>query len=417
MYKRCYILISAILLCLTASAQERLSLAAAESLFQAKSLVLVAERYNIDIYRAQALQARLWENPYFSAEFNALNPEGKKLFDVGSQGQKAASIQQLILLGGKRSSQVNMANVSTAMSQLEFADVVRTLRFQLRTSFFAVYYDRLTVAAIDKQLANVDTLISSYERQVDKGNLPLRDLVRLQSLYLTLKNSRAELVDNIAEEQSKLNTLLATSEDIIPQPTDAESAIYRAVPALTLPELQELAIRNRPDVQLTEKGSEMAAWNLKYQRAQNVPDLTVGASYDQRSGAFSNEINITVGIPLPLWNRNRGNIKAAAIQRVQAETLQEAKALEVRNEVGLAYRKYREAQQNFELINSARTADADTVLNGVISNFRKANLSLIEFTDFMESYNQRLTEINRIRKSVASTAEEINYATTSNLFK
>ena len=61
--------------------------------------------------------------------------------------------------------------------------------------------------------------------------------------------------------------------------------------------------------------------------------MTFGASYDQMGGAFRNQTDLTIGIPLPLWNKNKGNIKTAQALVSQAEIEKKSLQLEISSEV------------------------------------------------------------------------------------
>src|SRR5690349_16423738 len=69
------------------AAQDTLSitLPQAEKLFLQQNLTLLAERYNIDIARAQVIQARLYNNPGLSFSGDIYNPELHKAFDLSGQ--------------------------------------------------------------------------------------------------------------------------------------------------------------------------------------------------------------------------------------------------------------------------------------------------------------------------------------------
>ena len=71
-------------------------------------MFLLAEQYNIEASKAAVIQAKIWEQPFFSGEFNAINPQNNRVFDIGAKGQKALAIDQLIYLGGKRTVMVSL---------------------------------------------------------------------------------------------------------------------------------------------------------------------------------------------------------------------------------------------------------------------------------------------------------------------
>jgi len=56
------------------------------------------------------------------------------------------------------------------------------------------------------------------------------------------------------------------------------------------------------------------------------------------------------------------------------------------------------------------------VYNGMHDNFLKQNISIVEFVDFFESYNESLAEVSRIHKQLALSAENINYTTAYNVY-
>ncbi len=397
-------------------AQPKMSLQECENTFLKQNLFLLAEHYNIEAAKAQVIQAGIWENPYFTADINAADPENKKAFNFGKQGQKSLAVQQLIYLGGKKKNEVQLARTNVQMAELAFTDLLRNLRFQLRTSFFSLYYDRVAVDALDTQVSQLDSLIRMYSIQVQKGNIPLKDLVRLQSLYLSIKNDRTALVNNTIEEQNKLLLLLGGSHPVLPDPTTEELNKYQSSLHQSLEELQKMAATQRTDLLLADKNREAAAWNLKWQKSLQVPDLTLGASYDQRGGAFNNQVNLTVGLPLRLWNPNKGNIKMAEARLGQAVIQKDAQALQLQSEVTTAFQKYTEAKAHYGLTDAVMKESFDEIYRGVYLNFQRRNISMIEFTDFMESYHQSQIQFSQVKKALVAACEELNYSTGSTLF-
>jgi cobalt-zinc-cadmium efflux system outer membrane protein len=395
---------------------QSLSLRDCEQQFLRANLLLLAEQFSIEAADARILQAALWENPSFSAELNLVNPSENRAFDVGEAGQKSFALQQLLYLGGKKENEVVLARANAELARLQFQDMLRNLRYQLRTGYFVLYYDQIVLQSVTNQLRQLDTLILAYNEQAAKGNLPYKDLVRLQALYLALQNNRTTLNTNVIEEQKRLQTLLATTTDIVAVPLASELEQYRKQLTQSVDTLQAIALRNRPDIALAASAVRAAESNLSLQQSLAVPDLTLGASYDQRGGAFVNQVNLTLGVTLPLWNRNQGNIAVAGAELSRVKALSAAQTIAVRNEVEWAYRKYQEARRNIESISPAMEQNFDAVYAGMLQNFQKRNVSMLEFTDFIESYTTSIVQIAEIRKKLAEACEELNLATASGIF-
>jgi len=397
-------------------AQKNITLEDCESQFLKNNLFLLASHYNVDASKALTIQSRIWNNPVISAELNAYNPDRDKYFDIGKEGQKVFGIEQLIYMGGKKRNEIKLAKTNEQLAELQFNDLLRTLKLQLRKSFYTVYYNTKSLETTDKQLAHIEDLINSYSVQAQKGNIPLRDVVRLQSLYLNFKNERMEVVNSNIEEQANLKLLMNSTEEIVPNVSKEEFNKYLKTMDFELKFFENEAIANRPDYLAKQKEIDANELNVKWQKSLSVPDITLGAKYDQRSGAFNNEANLTVGIPLPLWNQNKGNIKYAKTILEQSKIEKQNFELQLQTEITSAWNKWEESRKNYVVIKPTVNSDFEAVYNGILTNFQKRNISLLEFTDFMESYNQANIQVNELKKKLALSAEELNSTINKELF-
>ena len=134
------------------------------------------------------------------------------------------------------------------------------------------------------------------------------------------------MYESIVDYQSKLAIITGLTLTIIPAPASGEIVIYQEDKVLVADTLNRMALANRTDLKIAQKQVEVSGFNVKWQKSLSVPDITVGALWDQRGGTFKNEVGLNLGIPLPLWNRNQGNIKIARAQLSEAtvqQTLQQ----------------------------------------------------------------------------------------------
>ncbi len=260
----------------------------------------------------------------------------------------------------------------------------------------------------NQHLQQLDSIITGYEEQAAKGNIALKEVVRLKTAYMSLNNDRTELLDNIEEEQKNLRLLLQTNQFVLPQYDDASWSKYERLPVLD--SLVNLAQQHRSDLQEAVLNRSVADLNIHYQKSLAAPDLTVGASYDQRGNAFIDQYMLTLGIPLPFWNHNQGNIKAAEVQSNVAAVNQQQRQSTVTSEVTAAWSNMQRSIAEFQKTKKMYDADFATVFDGMTTNFLKRNISILEFVDFFESYNSGIAEVNRVQKQLALSGESINYS-------
>ena len=393
---------------------QSITLERAEAQFLQSNLILLAGQYNIDANKALAIQAEAYPNPVFSADFNLIDPQNKRVLHAGSTGQKAFGIEQLILLGGKRKSQIEIAKKNQALAESELADLLRNLRYQLQVNFYSLYQQQTVIEGYNSQLILLDTLIHYYDQQAPKGNVALKEVVRLRSVYIRLSSDRSEYAQNKIETMKTLQLLLKDSAQIVTAVDNQFFENLLAKPIQT--DLAQIAKAKRPDLMAAQQNKELAALNLKLQKQLAIPDLTLNSTYDQRGGAFVNQVNLGFELPIPVWNRNKGNISAADAIQKSLSINQNQKELEVSLEVQAAVVDLQRSSVEYAKAKRLYNADFEVVFAGMNENFRKRNLSLLEFVDFFEAYNESKTDFERIKAQLALAASKINFVTASKVY-
>ena len=392
----------------------QLNLGEADSIFLKQNLLLIAAQLNVDANKALIIQAKSYPNPQISIGLDAYDSDNKSAFFIGPEGEKSYQFDQLILIGGKRRAQIDLAKKNAQMAEQQFADLLRNLQFQLHQTFYELNRTYNVLPIYNKQLELLDELITSHEVQAQKGNVPYKDVIRLKTAYLNLNNDRSDLLKQQLEQIKNLRTLLRSNQTFIPVSDDVEAGKYKQI--VSVSDLIKKALDNRPDVQLASSQADYASINLRLQKRNAIPDLSLNTSYDQRGNAFPNQYLVGVGMPLPLWDRNRGNIKAAGFQSQATDSLFAQKKMEVEGEVISAIENLNRSVQEYNKSIELYTADFEIVFKGESDNYRKGNISLLEFLDFVESYNQSIAEFERMKRDLFFAGEQINYVTASKLY-
>jgi cobalt-zinc-cadmium efflux system outer membrane protein len=380
----------------------------AEKMFAEKNLLALASRYRVEATKALEIQARLYPNPIVSAELNLVDPQNKEYFHVNNTGQKVFAIDQLILLGGKRHKEMELSRQNSMIAEFEFEDLLRNLALELHNNLYEVYFNQLAVRKFDQQLGLLDSIIVSYDAQAKKGNIPYKEVIRLKSVYIRINNEKTNFLSDILEQQKKLQVLLQSPDYVSPDLDLASwSKFQRQHP---VDSLVDVALDLRPDYKITKASINYANLNLQYQRRLAVPDVNLGAAYDQRGGAFLNQVGLTLSMPLPAFNRNQGNIKFAEHTAKQIGVQEQQVKSAIVADVTNSWLALNRSLQEYTKARTMYNSDFDDVFTGVSDNFRRRNITLLEFVDFFESYNETLIKMNNIERQVALSAEQLNYS-------
>jgi cobalt-zinc-cadmium efflux system outer membrane protein len=413
-FKKIAVLITAGLFGAVAIAQApqpvTLTIKQAEELFFKNNFVLLAQQYNIDKAGAQIIQAKVYPNPEISAGMVAYEGQNYRTLPTGTGGNFTAGFEQLILLGGKRRAQISLAKTDKKLAEAELTDITRNLQLQIWEAFYTLHNQQKVIEKYNRLLDKLDYLIASYQVQVDKNNIALKDLVRLKSVYVKINNDKSQETAVLIEQQQRLNILLGITTNVNTVYSTEDADIYAGNMVL-YDDVLNKSMANRPDLNQANLEIESAKINVSLQKRLAIPDITLRAGYDQQGAAFYHETNVGIGIPLPVFDRNRGNIQTAKIQVEQGQKNAEYKQLQIQNEVLAAYQNYTRSVEEYKRITKLINEDFDAVFTGINNNFQKGNVSMIEFADFFESYNEAQTEVERVKQQLALAAAQINYVT------
>lgn len=385
------------------------SIQQADSIFVKQNLTVLASGMNIEAQKAQIIQAKLYPNPVFTAEINAIDPENKKFAHIGQTGQKVFQFEQLIVLGGKRKAEIEIARTHTKIAELEFEHLLSQLKYQLRTDLFLTGQLRILLEKYQNQLALIDTLLNIYQIQASKNNIPQKDIVRLKGAYLKLNNDRAEFLKQYYEAQQRLQTLLQTQSIVVLR--FEEAGITKYIKNIPLQELMNIALTQRPELLIKEQDLQLAQQTFNYQKKLAIPDISAFTSYDQRGGAFQNQINAGIAIPLPFFHRNQGNIKTSQYKVKQTQYEYEALKNEIMTTIQNSYAFYKQTVAEYQKAMNLYNPDFETTFMAMTINFQKRNINIIEFLDFFEAYNEVLIELARIRTQLVISGEQLNFLT------
>jgi outer membrane protein, heavy metal efflux system len=385
----------------------RVSLQQADSLLVIRNLSVIASHYDVDMASARVIQQKLFSNPYLATEWNLRNPTEDKWFDVGQGGQKILHIEQVVKLANKRRTGIQIAEADKRMTEMQYEQVVRNLRYALHSAYFRSYFLQRAVDNISSQLELLAELIRQFDVQYRLGNVSLQEVTRLKASFFEINNKVNQTRSEIIRAQEELKLLLAEERLVVPVPTELD--FLKRELQLSLAELVERGLLNRPEIRLAETALRQSELSLKLERKERVPDVAVGMLYDQAGSYINNYTAITLGLQIPIFNRNQGRVAETKIGILKADTEMEMARQQVKREIESAFRIFQSLLAQSESINETFEDELDQLSEALVVNYRRGNLSLVEFTTMFESYNTTLIEYNQFRADLNDAYEELNY--------
>lgn len=280
-----------------------------------RSPALATASYDVRSREALAIQAAARPNPALGVELEDFAGSGSRQgFD---SAQTTLSLAQLVELGGKRSGRMRLAELDTALASWDF-ETRRVAVLTDTTKAFIVLLALQEQAALGADLERVAAeTLRSVASTVRAGAVsPVEeDRARVNLERVQLEVARTAKVLESARAQ-----LAATWGEAQPQFARARGALDATPPVPELARL-EAAVPESPELARwnAEIGQREAAVALE--RSRRIPDVTVSLGARHYAEGSDTGLVAGVSVPLPLFDRNRGNILDARhrIARAQAE--------------------------------------------------------------------------------------------------
>ncbi len=396
-----------------------LTLRQAEQQFLQQNLTLLAGHFNVDANRALINQAKLWDNPVLITDQNVYT--GRKFFDhsktVNGQpnGQVFIQIQQLIRTAGKRSKQVNLAITTAELSELQLQDVLRNLKYQLRSNYYTLVQLFSVQQIYKQQLQEMNVLLTGMEAELKAGNIAQKDYLRVQALVISLQQDITENNRSLSDTEAELKTLLQVSANTFIKPADSLSFTSFQTPKLD--ELVAAAKENNASYLMQQKQIVYQQQNLVYQKALKAPDITIAPEYDKSSNYTTNYYGLTLSLPLAVFNKNQGNIKAAEFSIKQQQTSLKQLETELTNNVTNAYSKLLFTQQQNNSMQSEFYSNYQKMFTNILQSYMQRQLSLLEFTDFFGAYKEANVRLRQQQFNLQVAKEELNFQAGTDIIK
>lgn len=394
-----------------------MSLQEAEKMFLDSNLLLLAQKYNVSAQKALIYQAKLIPNPNFNITHGIYSGTLNEFFPTGANDETTAQLSQLILLGRKRNKQIKIAQANAELTEYQFFDLLRTLKYTLRTDFFNIYYLQQSAKAYDTEITSLQQIVTAFNEMSGKGYIAEKEVIRIKAQLYSLETEYSSLNNQINDVQSEMKLLLQFKSNKYINPVVDSVTIAQLDPGkYPLPTLIDSAYKNRTDLLIAKSNANINMLNYSYQKALAIPDLTLSASYDEQGSYLNNYVGIGAAIDLPFFNRNQGNIRSAKAMADYSQAAQKSTEATVEENVARALQKAYEQNKLYQDIDPKFSSDFDNLMQQVFINYEKRNLTLLDFLDFLDSYKQNILQINSVKFNRVNSFENINYYTGTNFF-
>ncbi len=223
---------------------------------------------------------------------------------------------------------------------------------------------------------------ASLRREADlaKVRLAAGDLAANDQAQIALAAGRLEL--DAAAARHAATTAVIVLEALLGEPAPSGATeLSDSLETLPLPSAalaDEAPTGTRPDVAAAEATVAKAGADLTLQEHAPVPDLTLSVQYERNPPDQPNTAGVGLSFPLPLWNRNGGNIRAARAAQDAAQALLDKARLQAAADVATNRSAFREARERAAAYREKLRPQSASVTQTIAYAYEHGGASLLE---------------------------------------
>lgn len=361
-----------------------------------KNLELLAEKYNVDISKAETAAAKVLPDPEltFEAQKESYNLELGYTLELG-----------------KRNARVKQARVEHELSQLELESFFRELRNEATVAFIDAILQRNLLELKQDSYTMMAELHHSDSIRYKLGEITLNDARQSKVEAISLLNEVYEQEAAFKSANALLNRYMGRE---INDPTAPSGNMDMLKSDYRLEDLLPIALEERVDLLIAGKNIQSSQTALKLAKAERRADIGLMLGYERDwHGMWPNRSTIKggVSIPLKLSNINKGEVRAKKFAIQQSKLSQESKEMDIRMEVSQAYYQYEATLKQVKQFKEGLLSESKEVFEGMVYKYKRGETNILEVLIAQRTYNEIQEQYLETMKNYAEAIVNLQTAT------
>lgn len=396
-----YFLFSFAFFSVTVNALQPLEFAPAYQNILSNTFEIKAGDADIIAKEADRWQAGAYQNPALSINLSSL---GQKQGD--DENQLFIGVTQIIELGGKRKAKLRVAGAGQCASEWNLETLKNNLYIKLLHSFInlAAAQERAVIAMGQQEIAEqtLKTIIAKTTSGKTSG-------IDEKKAQVAFKNAKLQSLKEQAHLQKAKKQLTALWDC---NPPSFETVLFPLHRLLPPPPLEILlsTLKCNPELIRSEAESALASELVHLERSKRIPDIAIQVGVSTEKFVEEPALTVGFGIPLPLFDRNEGNISRASYEHLQAIYKQMDLAKQMENTLAILHQEWLWAYEQALFLKTSILPTAEESFNLAQESYKEGKLDYLnllearnalfdvqqQYVDAVEEYHHKRTEVFKL---------------------
>ena len=358
--------------------------------------------------------ARTVRNPELTTELGYKNSRERSGGASGDGAILAFSFSQTFEYPGRIAIRKAIANHDLALAQLHLQQFRLTLAARVRSLAYASTSAHEQTKAVQEVASRTQALNDVLKQRPLAGVAPQLEAQIISANLMTFQ--RQERESTLAEKTiaAELNQLCGRSADA--------ALIVSAGPiiftAASMPNLVDAARSNAFDIRVRQVELAQHGFKVALSKNERFPAIAVGPFYSLEN-ALDREQRLGLGIslPLPLWDRNVGNIASSKARQQQAEASLTLAEREVERRVTQTAATLEAKRSEIETWKTDAMAKLREASESADRNYQLGAVPLTIYVEIQKQYLEAIGAFNDAQKNALEAAQALEILTGQKLYR
>ncbi len=358
-------------------------------------------------------QAGIYANPELSTQVGRQSISGPGPGSSAEGASWAVSVVQTFEYPGRIALRRAIANQDIKLAELGLDQFKATLAAQARTLGYDLIIKRQKAEAVSEVANRLQELLSVLVQRDPAGIAPLIELRIVESAVITFRKQAIDANRELQRAVFAINLLRGVPLDSTLR-IKAEAIMFSELPAkLTL-----LGAARTRNFNILMRQAELEQQGLKVNLSENQrwPEISVGPFVSQdRAGRPDTVAGIGISLPLPLWNRNAGNMEVAKARQQQADASLFVTQRNVEQQVLDEWMAYTLKQQELNRWSNDTIDRIQEAAQLGDRHYRLGSLPIATYIELQREYVEAVGSILDLRGEAMKSLQQLQVLTRQNL--
>lgn len=324
------------------------------------------------------------------------------------------SVSQTFEYPGRIALRKAIANHEVGLAQLHLRQFRLTLAARVRSLAYSIASARQKSVAAREGTDRFQALNNVLAQRPTAGVTPQLEARIIGANMVTFRRQEREAALAETTMIAELNQLCGRSASA---PLTVSAGTVSFSPA-SLPNLLNAARSNAFEVRIRQVELAQQGFRIALSKNERYPAIAVGPFYSQENAAEKEQrVGLGLSLPLPLWDRNAGNIATNKAREQQAQAALLAAEREVERRVTQSAATLEAKHTEIENLKADEVAKFREAAELADRNYRLGAVPLAIYVETQKQYLELVTVVNDLQKDALQAAQELEILTGLKLYK